>query len=665
MKRYIGIIAALAGVSVIALSGCEGGDEEADIEMSEEMEEEGAINVETAFPVTKTIAQVGTYIGTVESGEKISVIPRVSGYVKEKLHSLGDFVNAGDVLFVIDDTNLQLEKKKAEADVKDANAALAKDKADNEATKFDVNETLNTLDTKTQENYNNIQKATRAEYEAQLDLYKACKSENIHKKEGDYLEYLIGKDRESIDNAKDFTNKLKDNKSIYDSIAGAADLNTAKQVAHDKAGIDPATIPATYNTTTKVAEYYLNQKTPYKNLDELTKAIGESEAAEKSAKNAKDSHEEANRTNDLAIVADEVAIQKEKGNITGAQQDLALKRKVAADYEIYTKAKIWAQQQAKLAAGDASVLSASVKLSKAQIDLEIAQSKLDNASVKSPVSGEIVECKIEDFGTCSDSAVAYTIIDTSRKKAVFYVTGDAKNNMVVGQKAVIEKNGTNYEATIDHVSDTPDEKKLLYKVTAILSEDDKSAFDSGTSIRLVTDIKKSVNALTVPISVVYYDEGRAFVYVAKNGVAVKTSIETGIDDKTDIEVLSGLSPDDQVIVNWSAQLQDNAEVNITKAAEKVTVTAPSADTETKPEPDTAAADETTTVEPEQKTSVYVEATSNVNIRKDPTTDSERLTTAKAGEKFLKAGEEAGGWTKIIYNDSEAYIKSDYVRECGE
>ena len=664
MKRYIGIIAALAGVSVIALSGCEGGDEEADIEMAEEMEEEGAINVETAYPVTRTIAQVGTYIGTIESGEKISVTPRVGGYVKEKLHGLGDFVNAGDVLFVIDDTNLQLEKKKAEADVKDANAALAKDKADNEATKFDVNETLNTLDTKTLENYNSIQKATRAEYEAQLDLYKACRSENIHKKEGDYLEYLIGKDRESIENAKDFTNKLKDNKSIYDSIAGAADLVTAKQIAKDKAGIDP--VPATYDTPAKVAQYYVNQKTPYKDLDELTKAIAESEAAEKSAKSAKDSHEEANRTNDLAIVSDEVAIQKEKGNITGAQQDLALKRKVAADYEIYTKAKIWAQQQAKLAAGDASVLSASVKLSKAQIDLEIAQSRLDNASVKSPVSGEIVECKIEDFGTCSDSAVAYTIIDTSRKKAVFYVTGDAKNNMAVGQTAVIEKNGTNYEATIDHVSDTPDEKKLLYKVTAILSEGDKASFDAGTSIRLVTDIKKSVNALTVPISVVYYDEGRAFVYVAKNGVAVKTAIETGIDDKTDIEVLSGLSPDDQVIVNWSAQLQDNAEVNVTKAAEKVTVTTLVADTEAKPEPDTAAAtEEEVTSSPEQKASVYVEATSNVNIRKDPTTDSERLVTAKAGEKFLKAGEEAGGWTKIIYNDSEAYIKSDYVRECGE
>ena len=666
MKKYKGIAAVLLGVSLIILAGCDlpwgGGSSDMDyMDMMALMGEDPGINVETAYPVVRTISQSGSYIGTIETGDKVSVTPRVGGYVKEKYFGLGDFVNAGDVLFTIDDTELQLAKKKAEADVRDANAKLAKDKAENEATKFEVNEALYTLDEKSIENNNNIQKAIRSEYEAQLDLYKACESEGIHKKEGDYLEDLISKDKDAIENAKEFTKKLKGEKSIYDSIAGAAtDADAQTIAANNGVTVNPAW------TKEQCATGYLTQKTAYDSADDLTKAISSSEAAESSAKSSKAAHESSDRANDLTIISDEVTVQKERGNIATAQEDIALKRKIAADYEIFSKARIWAQQQAKLAAGDASVLSANVSLSKANIDLEIAEAKLRNTSVVSPVSGEIVECKIDDFGTCSDSGVAYTIIDTSRKKAVFYVTGDAKNNMAVGQKVTIDKSGTQYNATVDQISDTPDEKKHLYRVTAVISENDMAALDAGTSVRLITSIKKSDNALTVPIGVVYYDEGRAFVYVAKDGQAVKTMIETGVDDTVDIEVVSGLTADDQVIVNWSAQLQDKAAVNVTKSAEKITVNTSEDDAGADTGMETpAAADEGSngeTASGPDKT-VYVETTSNVNVRKDPTTDSERLETAEKGTRFVKISDEAGGWTKIIYNDGEAYVSSEYVREC--
>ena len=652
MKKNINIIAALLGILIITLAGCGDSDDEY------EMTEEEAINVETAYPVVRTISQPGSYIGTVETGEKVSVTPRVGGYVKKKNFGLGDVVNAGDVLFTIDDSSLRLEKEKAEEDVKEANADLSKDKAANESAKYEVNETLNTLDTKTLENYNDIQKALRSEYEARLELYKACATENIHKDEGDDLEDLIRKDKDSIDNAKDFTKKLNGFKSVYNSINNAATAQDAEDIAAEN-GIDRSAVAGKDQNQT--ALYYLTHKTMYESPQELDQAISESEEAEQAARSSLADHESDDHENDIDIISDEVAAQIENGNIASAQEDAALKKKIAADYEIYTKAKIWASSQATLAAGDAEVLSASTRLSKAQIDLEIADLKLQYTNVTSPVSGEIVECKIEDFGTASDQDVAYTIIDKSKKKAVFYVTGDAKNNMTSGQKVAIEKDGTEYRATVDTISDTPDEKKMLYRVTAILAEDDKASFDVGTSIRLITSIKKSDNALTVPIDVVYYDEGKAFVYVAKDGLAVKTPIETGIEDDTDIEVLSGITSDDQVIVNWSEQLQDRAPINITMSAEKPAVKVPD-DQETEDTPASDGEEE----EPQEagpEASMYVEVTTNVNVRKEPTTDSEKLGTVSQGTRLLKTGEETEGWTKVSYNDSEAYIKSDYVMEC--
>ncbi len=649
------ILAVLLAMSVVAIAGCGDPGDDEDMEMGEQE----IVNVETAYPVVKTISQSGSYIGTIETGEKVSVIPRVGGYVKTKYFGLGDVVNAGDILFTIDDSSLRLEKEKAEEDVKDANATLAKDKAENESAKLEVNETLNTLDTKTLENYNDVQKALRSEYEARLNLYKACATESVHKDEGDDLEDLIRKDKDSIENSKDFTKELNGFKNVYNSINNASSEQAATDIA-EKNGVDRSAVAG--KDQHGIAVYYLSHKTMYDSVEELDKAIADSEEAEKTARSSLAEHESSDRENDISIISDDVTAQIENGNIASAQEDVQLKKKIAADYEIFTKAKIWADSQAKLAAGDAEVLSANTRLSKAQIDLEIAELKLQYTNVTSPVNGEIVECKIEDFGMASEEDVAYTIIDKSKKKAVFYVTGDAKNNMTSGQKVVIDKDGTQYSATVDTISDTPDEKKMLYRVTAALAEDDKASFDVGTSIRLITSIKKSDNALTVPVDVVYYDEGNAFVYVAKDGVAVKTPIETGIDDAADIEVLSGITRDDQIIVNWSEQLQDKAPINITMAAEKTAASAPEDEQETEEAPASDAEEEAPS-EAGSETSTYVEVTTKVNVRKEPTTDSEKMGTVDAGARFLKTGEEADGWTKISYNDSEAYIKSDYVMEC--
>ena len=133
-------------------------------------------------------------------------------------------------------------------------------------------------------------------------------------------------------------------------------------------------------------------------------------------------------------------------------------------------------------------------------------------------------------------------------------------------------------------------------------------------------------------------------------MAVKTPIETGIEDATDIEVLSGITSDDQVIVNWSEQLQDRAPINITMSAEKSAEKVPD-DQETEETPSTDGKEEIPS-EAGPEASMYVEVT----------TDSEKLGTVSEGTRLLKIGEEADGWTKVSYNDSEAYVKSDYVRK---
>ncbi len=58
--------------------------------------------------------------------------------------------------------------------------------------------------------------------------------------------------------------------------------------------------------------------------------------------------------------------------------------------------------------------------------------------------------------------------------------------------------------------------------------------------------------------------------------------------------------------------------------------------------------------------VMVKATDVVNIRSSASTDSESLGKAQIGDTYKRYEEMENGWSKIDFNGTEAYIKSDYL-----
>lgn len=67
-------------------------------------------------------------------------------------------------------------------------------------------------------------------------------------------------------------------------------------------------------------------------------------------------------------------------------------------------------------------------------------------------------------------------------------------------------------------------------------------------------------------------------------------------------------------------------------------------------------------EPQEETVVKVSITVNsLNVRSEASTDSDSLGKVSMGETFTKLGE-SGEWTKIDYNGTPAYVKTEYVQE---
>ena len=81
----------------------------------EETVEYESLLVKEAVPQVETISNTGEFIGTVATGDTVSVVAKAAGEVLETYFEEGDVVKEGDLLFEVDDTQAQQAIKSAQA----------------------------------------------------------------------------------------------------------------------------------------------------------------------------------------------------------------------------------------------------------------------------------------------------------------------------------------------------------------------------------------------------------------------------------------------------------------------------------------------------------------------------------------------------------------------
>ena len=69
---------------------------------------------------------------------------------------------------------------------------------------------------------------------------------------------------------------------------------------------------------------------------------------------------------------------------------------------------------------------------------------------------------------------------------------------------------------------------------------------TGQNTTIGDDIK---NTLVVPLTAVRTDKQGEYVYVIKDGQPVRTAVSTGVTGDTNVQILSGVSEGDEIIVS--------------------------------------------------------------------------------------------------------------------
>lgn len=585
ISRFSALVCVTTLSMGLVLGGCAGSDSADAGGQKQEPQKDNSILVETAAPKTGSIELTGSFMGTVEMENEVTVVAKVGGDVTAAYFEEGDKVNAGDLLFTIDDRSARISVTQAQASLESANATLNSASAGVAAaqkqldyTQAQIAETLGAVGTNALQLENAVSSAGYTVTASQRNYDFGIHSYEISSSNMDEVEEMLEVSEKTAEEKRALSEEMWQIVQNYEKLRNAAgkcgdSTSELYQVLSDLGytytdlGLSPDTegewtaevylknCDSAYYSVYNVAIYAATLE------HEANIALEQGQAAEANKEAA-----------ELALHQSRITVQEAKDNVSAAEDAQNLAEKMLWDYNAYTVKTIqtgtdadYAATNAKLVSAQDAVTQAQAGVTQAQAGVDAAQLQLENTKMAAPVSGVIIRKNIMENSVAAQGMEAYVIAADEGINIVFYVVESVMRELSIGQKVTVERNGSTYSAEITENLGMADAKSGLFEVKArLVGSVDLIA---GTSVKLTLATQSADNVLTVPVDCVYYENQKAFVYCMADGKAVKTQIETGITNNEEVEVKSGLTGKSQVIVNWASKLKDGAEVKLKDAVQ--------------------------------------------------------------------------------------------------
>jgi RND family efflux transporter MFP subunit len=223
------------------------------------------------------------------------------------------------------------------------------------------------------------------------------------------------------------------------------------------------------------------------------------------------------------------------------------------------------RQAADSAAGDASAKKAALASAEANVarlsDLESFKHLL------APFDG-VVTSRNTDIGAlinAGQGSALFRVADTSKLRVYVLVPQLYAANTTPGLHADLtfpERPGKTYPAQVSRTADALDPASRTLQVELLVDNSSGELFPGAYS-QVHFEIARGTGHLSVPASAVLFRSTDLQVAVvgSDNRVTLK-SITTGRDSGTSLEVLAGLTPGEDIIVNPSDSLETGARVRV-------------------------------------------------------------------------------------------------------
>ncbi len=283
---------------------------------------------------------------------------------------------------------------------------------------------------------------------------------------------------------------------------------------------------------------------------------------------------------DAQLAQSKATLQQNEANVVKAQADLDLAKKTLDRYVESQKSSPGSvtkeqidQQQAAYDDANAALKQVQASVTQAQANVQQLQVTVDFERVMAPFSGTVT-ARNYDVGallnppTSSTVKEIFDLAETDKLRVFVNVPQGYANDVKPGQKAYLGVRNfpqKKFEGTVSLTAGAIDPTTRTLRVQIDFDNKDGQLFAGAYGqVSLPVTAQQTVSIVRSS-SLVFNAAGTEVATVGDdNKVHIKT-ITLGRDLGTELEVTSGLTPDDRVVLNPGEQTTEGAEVNAKEA----------------------------------------------------------------------------------------------------
>lgn len=191
--------------------------------------------------------------------------------------------------------------------------------------------------------------------------------------------------------------------------------------------------------------------------------------------------------------------------------------------------------------------------------LAAAERDLADASIQSPVEGEITRRHVEVGELVEAGTPLFEIAKIDRVKVMVHVSELEITRLHKGQEAEIRVDGHSgvvFRGAVSTISAQADPATRAFPIEILVQNDRAEKLLPGFIGRARIRGRVLENAIRLPEEVVVQRDGRPVIFVANGATASARAIETGFSDRGSVLVTKGLAPGDRVIVTGQQSLRN-------------------------------------------------------------------------------------------------------------
>lgn len=193
------------------------------------------------------------------------------------------------------------------------------------------------------------------------------------------------------------------------------------------------------------------------------------------------------------------------------------------------------------------------------INYELQDLTIKYATLTSPISGIVTNVEQPNSGVnITPASATFSIIDPTSIYFKAQIDQEDVTRVKVGDKTTITLDSfpdKNFESEVTYISFTPisGQTSTVYEIRFKLVGNDNQNINYrlGMDGDATISLRQVENTLTLPIDAVRQDKDGTYVLIKSgdNQILTKKTVKIGIETDTNVEILEGLSENDQIVVS--------------------------------------------------------------------------------------------------------------------